>query len=150
VEKRPGAVDRFVVERNCVMIFAHAVGGAASARAQLMEATMRRAAIVLAVTTALSSMVFGTAHAQQSFTPITPQTSNVTSTVTNCMMSCNSTAASCQTTCVVPGASGASIAAQTAASTAGTGVGIGTSCQLACTTTQLTCQGVCAQLSPSR
>ena len=113
---------------------------------------MRCGAFVLAVAAALSSAILasGAAFAQQSFTPITPQTSNVTSAVTTCMMSCNSTVAQCQTNCVVPGASGASVAAQTTGTASIAPGSVGSSCQLACTTAQLTCQTACSQKSPSR
>ena len=112
---------------------------------------MRRVAILLAVSAALSSGIWtlggidGTAFAAKKIrlaqvgqTPITPQTSTVTSAVTNCMMLCNSTAASCQTTCVIPNSATVPISSGTA------------SCQFACTNAQLSCQNICAQNSPSR
>jgi len=114
---------------------------------------MRCGAFVLAVVAVLSPAILGSgaAFAQaQPFTPITPQTSNVTSAVTTCMMSCNSTVAQCQTNCVVPGASGASVAAQTTGTASVAPGSVGSSCQLACTTAQLTCQTACSQKSPSR
>ena len=63
-----------------------------------------------------------------------------TSTTTNCMLNCNSALANCQSSCVLPAAT----------ATATSNASASSSCLLACTNTQLTCQTLCARVSPSQ
>jgi hypothetical protein len=62
------------------------------------------------------------------------------------MMTCNSQVANCRTACLIPAVSSGTASSGTTTSNA-TG---STACLLTCSSSHLTCQTVCAQVSPSR